>query len=79
MSLIDLSFIDLMNFYLEQHKCPVSPNEITMQFFDQTIAFEIDFLKLLEKGDNFQKALINAREEKIEETKELKHKVSWVD
>jgi hypothetical protein len=48
LSLINLSFIELMNFYLEQHKCPVSPAEITMQLFDQTVAYEIDFLKLLE-------------------------------
>ena len=48
LSLINLSFIQLMNSYLEQHKCPVSQGSITMQLFDQTVAYEIDFLKLLE-------------------------------
>lgn len=43
-----------------------------------TVAFEIDFLKLLESGDNFQMALNQAREEKIKEGKELKVKVSLV-
>ena len=47
-----------------------------MQLFDLTVAYEIDFLKLLEEGDNFQKALNHARQEKINETKELKDKVS---
>jgi hypothetical protein len=31
MSLINLSFIQLMNFYLEKQKCPVSPANITIQ------------------------------------------------
>jgi hypothetical protein len=46
--------------------CPVSPAKITMELFDQTMAYEIDFLKLIEEGDNFQMALNHAREEKIE-------------
>ena len=78
MSLINLSFIQLMNSYLEQHKSPVSPGKITMQLFDQTVAYEIDFLMLLGYGDNFQKALNHARQEKINETKELKDKVTSV-
>ena len=76
MSLINLSFNELMNFYFKQHQCPVSPAKITLQLFDQTVAYEIDFLKLLEEGDNFQMALNLAREKKIGETKRLKDKVS---
>jgi hypothetical protein len=47
-----------------------------MQLFDQTVVYEIDFMKLLEEGDNFQMALNHAREKKREEIKELKDKVS---
>ena len=76
MSLINLSFNELMNYYLEQHMCRVSPAKITMELFDQTVAYEIDFLKLLEEGDDFQMALNHAREQKIEQSKEIKDKVS---
>jgi Mg2+ and Co2+ transporter CorA len=78
MSLINFSFIKLMNSYIEQHKLPVSAGSITMQLFDLTVAYEIDYLKLLEKGDDFQKALNHARQEKINEVKELKDKVTSV-
>ena len=76
MSLINLSFIQLMNIYLEQHKCPAFPGSITMQLFDQTVAYEIDFLSLLRLGDDFHKNLNHIRQEKIEEKKEHQNKVS---
>ena len=38
-----------------------------MKLFDKTVAYEIDFLKLLKLSDNFQKALNHAIEEKIED------------
>jgi len=47
-----------------------------MKLFDQTVAYEIDFLKLLEEGDNFPMALNHAIEKKIDEIKDLKDKVS---
>ena len=47
-----------------------------MEFFDLTVAYDIDFLKLLEEGDNFQMALNHAIEKKIEQSKEVKNKVS---
>ena len=75
MTFVNLSFNELMNYFLEQQMCLDSPPKITMELFDLTVAYEIDFLKLLEEGDNFQKALNLAREQKIEETKELKDKV----
>ena len=79
MSLINLSFNELMNYNLEQRMCQVSSAKITMEYFDQTVAYDIDFLKLLEEGNNFQKALNHAREQKIEQSKKLKDKVSLVD
>ena len=75
MSLINLSFNDLMNYYLEQLWFQVSPGKITMELFDLTVAYEIDFLKLLKQKDNFEKVLNHAREEKIQEIKKLKDKV----
>ena len=47
MSLIDLSFIQLINIHLERHDLQVSLGKITMKLFDKTVAYEIDFLKLL--------------------------------
>ena len=47
MSLINLTFNQLMNSYLEQLNHPVCLDRITMELFDQTVAYEIDFLKLL--------------------------------
>lgn len=78
MPLLNLSFIQLMNSYLEQIKCPVSPDCITMELFDLTVAYEIDFVKLL-KLENFQKNLNHAIEEKIEEKKEHKNNVRWMN
>jgi hypothetical protein len=47
MSLINISFIELMNIYLQQHYCTISPGKIIMQLFYLTVAYEFDFLKLL--------------------------------
>jgi hypothetical protein len=48
MSLIKFLFDEYMNFFLKMHKFPITPANITLESFDQTIAYEIDFLKLLE-------------------------------
>ena len=48
MSVINLSFNQLMNIFLESYQYPVSKVNITMELFDQTVAYEIDILKLAE-------------------------------
>lgn len=34
MSVINISFVQLMKIYLESHQCPVSPANITMELFN---------------------------------------------
>ena len=48
MSIVDLSFIELMKIYLESVHCLVSVGNITMEQFDKIVAYQIDFVKLLE-------------------------------
>ena len=74
--IIKMSFIQLMNFYLESHQYPVSSVNITMEQFDQIVAYEIDIQQLLKSGKDFQKALNKAKDDKIWEAKQLKIKVS---
>ena len=47
-SLINLSFIQIMNIFIESHQYLVSTTSITLEQFDQTLAYEIDLLNLLE-------------------------------
>ena len=48
MSVINLSFIQLINIFLESYQYSVSKVNISMEQFDQTVAYEIDLVKMLE-------------------------------
>ena len=55
MTHINLSFIQLMNIYLEQHKCPVSPGSITCSCSTRQLHMKLIFLNYSNKVIIFKK------------------------